>query len=527
MQENRSFDSCFGTYLGANGIPAGVCNPIKAGAAACVAPFHDVHDTNSGGPHGFENVAPDIDNAAMDGFVQQEANVAGVCGAGDNPPAVAQKGPFTGCAVFYPGLARHDVMGYHTNAEIPNYWAYAQNFVLQDEMFESGPLYSLPSHLFLTSEWTARCTKGMLSTCQTSVHPAPVSTTSNAYPWVSLFQLMDQHGVSWKYYLDNGPEPDCDDGALTCAPTMMKSQVLSLWNPVPGFGWVQKQGAAYLALHNPAIDQFLVDVKNGTLPQVSYIVPQQNNSEHPTARVTTGMEFVTSLVNAVAQSPYWQNTAIFITWDDWGGFYDHVAPPRPGNNASDFGYGFRVPGLMVSAWAKPGLVDHQILSFDTYATFIENLFMNGARLDPVAMGQPDARPEVRDEQTSVVFPNGTTAPIGDLMNEFDFTRQPAPPLVLSTRIPTQITINCGSTDSQNPQICGSSKVVVTWTAVPDVQQPLTYTITRDGSAVVCSTMGTSCADTSAPPGVHFYTASSVNTLGAVSPQSAAAEADVP
>ena len=107
------------------------------------------------------------------------------------------------------------------------------------------------------------------------------------------------------------------------------------------------------------------------------------------------------------QSPYWSNTAIFISWDDWGGFYDHVAPPVVDMDPGKYpvlGFGFRVPGLLISAYAKPGYIDHGVLSSDSYATFFEDLFMGGARLDPVKLGEPDSRPDIRDELTTHHLP---------------------------------------------------------------------------------------------------------------------------
>ncbi len=121
---------------------------------------------------------------------------------------------------------------------------------------------------------------------------------------------------------------------MTCAPQSQSSLVPSIWNPAPSFLYVHRQGRPYLAAHNPPLKRFLADIATGALAQVSWIVPEQQFS--PSTRpagVTAGMEYVTSLINAVMQSPYWQDTAIFLTWDDWGGFYDHVVPPNVDSTA--------------------------------------------------------------------------------------------------------------------------------------------------------------------------------------------------
>ena len=534
MQENRSFDTYFGTYPGANGLPANTCVPLDPAdpTKGCIVPFHDRHDVNAGGPHDGIDALAQIDDgmttAKMDGFVHSQATAVSGCAlihGRQNIPEYCSQPPA--------GVARHDVVGYHTAAEIPNYWAYARNFVLQDQMYEGVRGFSMDAHLDLTSEWAASCkTKGVLSTCQSTVAaPAPGPA---AYPWVSLFQLMDTNTVSWKYYLGSGAEPDCNDGKMTCEPQKQSSGVESFWNPAPGFTWVQQQGPAYLAMHNPQIDQFLVDIKNGTLPQVSWVIPANDFSEHPHSGVTAGMEYVTSLVNAVMQSQYWQNTAIYITWDDWGGFYDHVVPPIVDRNTSKSspiqGFGLRVPGLMISAYARAGTIDHSVLSFDSYATLIENLFLAGSRLDPVAMGQPDARPDVRDSLTRVTFMDGTTAPIGDLLSEFDFSQTPLPPLVLSTHIPVGISLVCGAVNSGFPERCTTSSVRISWKSLssPQVPGPFTVQVLRDdGVTPVCSSASTSCLDSAPGSGVHYYVLRSVDSGGNTSPASAAAEADVP
>ena len=118
--------------------------------------------------------------------------------------------------------------------------------------------------------------------------------------------MLDQHQVGWKYYLSSGDEPDCEDGDMTCAPHVQTPAVPSIWNPVPFFSYVKDQGPEYLAEHVPDVDQFLADIKNNQLPAVSWIIPSGVYSEHPPSGITIGMEYVTSLVNAVMSSQYWE-----------------------------------------------------------------------------------------------------------------------------------------------------------------------------------------------------------------------------
>ena len=165
MQENRSFDSYFGTYPGADGIPMQngvptVCVP-DAATGSCVPPFHDTQDVNAGGPHGNANALADINQGKMDGFVAQMATAKHRCQTKYNP-ACANPGP-------------PDVMGYHNGSDIPNYWSYAHNFVLQDHLFESTDSWSLPSHLYLVSAWSAICASTADPTCCSPTRRAPTT----------------------------------------------------------------------------------------------------------------------------------------------------------------------------------------------------------------------------------------------------------------------------------------------------------------------------------------------------------------
>src|SRR5205807_10552585 len=128
--------------------------------------------------------------------------------------------------------------------------------------------------------------------------------------------------------------------------------------------------------------------------------------------------YVTNVINTIMRGPDWSSTAIFLAWDDWGGLYDHLSPP----NVDENGFGLRVPGLVISPYARRGFIDDQILSFDAYTKFIEDDFLGGQRLDPLTDGRPDPRPDVREAVLQV----------GDLRRAFNFSQRPRSPLLLPT-----------------------------------------------------------------------------------------------
>ena len=246
------------------------------------------------------------------------------------------------------------------------------------------------------------------------------------YAWTDITWLLDHHTdngnpapISWGYYVYRGTEPDCQsDNAVTCKPVQQGPTTPGIWNPLPEFVTVQQDNQ----LQNvQSLSNFFTAAQSQPscgLPNVSWIDPNGQVSEHPTALVSRGQTYVTGLIDAIMQSPCWASTAIFVSWDDWGGFYDHVAPPVVDQN----GYGLRVPGLVISPFAKTGYIDHQLLSQDAYLKFIEDDFLGGQRLDPATDGRPDSRPSVRENVPG----------LGDLVNDFDFTQQPRAPLILPT-----------------------------------------------------------------------------------------------
>ena len=398
MQENRSFDSYFGTYPGANGIPAGICEPDPL-HSGCVAPFHDSSDRNYGGPHEASSAASDIDSGQMDGFIGQAEHAQNCTSTDPTCSACSQTTTTTASSCV-------DVMGYHDAREISNYWTYAENYVLQDNMFASSLSWSLPEHLFWLSGWSAACPNGDPNPmdCTNSLDlylRRPEVNPQATYAWTDITYLLHKYGVSWAYYVFKGTEPDCEsDSAMTCAPVQQGPTTPGIWNPLPYFTDVQSDGQ----LGNiQSLTRFYNSVhQSGScgLSSVSWIIPNGGTSEHPPALVSTGQAYVTTLVNSIMRSPCWSTTAIFVSWDDWGGFYDHVMPPNIDQN----GYGLRVPGLVISPYAKAGYVDHQQLSHDAYLKFIEDDFLGGQRLNPngpKSDGRRDPRPDVREEASGL------------------------------------------------------------------------------------------------------------------------------
>jgi len=414
MQENRSFDEYFGTYPGAvgipmqNGVPTVCVNDPKTGT--CVKPFHNPKLVNSGGPHAAASATTDINSGKMDGFIKAFRGAQKACKNPNTPGCSAGETP--------------DVMGWHDAREIPNYWTYAENFVLQDMMFEPNASWSLPSHLFMVSAWSAQCSiKGDPMSCVNALDgpktaASALNTSKNDYAWTDLTYLLHNANVSWGYYLSEGSEPDCEDDAMLCQSKPLSKNVPGIWNPLPAFDTVKQDGQL---ANIQDVDKFVSAAKDGTLPAVSWVVPENTVSEHPPANIATGQAYVTGLINAVMQGPDWDTTAIFLSWDDWGGFYDNVVPPTVDQN----GYGLRVPGLVISSYARKSYIDNQTLSFDAYLKFIEDVFLNGERIDPKTDGRPDPRPTVR-EDVSI---------LGNLILDFDFSQPPRPPMVLPTNPP--------------------------------------------------------------------------------------------
>jgi phospholipase C len=289
-------------------------------------------------------------------------------------------------------------------------------------MFAPESSWTLPAHLFLVSGWAATCPDlGDAMSCRSDLQfPGgnaadhgrnmwiPADGTPRPYIWADITWLLHKHHVSWAYYVGSatclrpgcGPSPDQEDTA-------------PVQNTLPGFKTVAVDHQLETIQSN---ENYFTAAAEGSLPKVSWVMPTTNRGEHPPDDIGNGQAWVTRVVNAAMKGPDWLHTAIFITWDDWGGFYDHVAPPKVDRN----GYGIRVPALMISPWARRGFIDHQTLSFDAYLKFIEDRFLGGARINPRTDGWPDSRPTVRENARQ----------LGDLSREFNFDQQPIDPLIL-------------------------------------------------------------------------------------------------
>lgn len=420
--ENRSFDHYFGTFPGADGSVSGgddhprPCQPDPT-TGDCYRPYHDTNFYDQAGPHGEIGSQISIAGGKMNGFVQALREIGNGCmkegNAGYYPCTQATDGP----------QGQPDVMGYHTAKEIPVYWKYAKTFTLQDRMFAPTDSWTLPAHLFLVSGWSADCTDPMdPMSCESdqkfpgggyATPPAkfwsPKEGEPRPYVWAPITWLLYKAGVSWGYYVGEGTcvVPPCESlEGIETAPVQ---------NPLPGFTAVDATGQLDNIRPNT---EFIRDARAGNLPSVSWVMPVTDKGDHPPDSIEAGQAYVAKTINSVMQGPeeQWLRTAIFLTWDDWGGFYDHVEPPVVDEN----GWGLRVPSMVISPWAKPGFIDSQTLSYDAFLKLIEDRFLAGERLDPATDGWPDSRPTVRESLNI----------LGDLADDFDFTQDPLPPLVL-------------------------------------------------------------------------------------------------
>ena len=238
------------------------------------------------------------------------------------------------------------------------------------------------------------------------------------YAWTDLTYLLHKHHVSWRYFIVKGAQPDCDDDGMVCTPPKQSAGTPGIWNPLPWFNTVK---ADHELRNIVPMRQLFGLARRGRLPAVSWVIPSNRVSEHPPSLVTAGQSYVTSVVNAVMRSPDWGSTAIFLAWDDWGGFYDHVVPPKVDVN----GYGLRVPGLVISPVRAARLRRPPGAELRRLREVHRGRLPAPSRLDPANDGRPDPRPTVRENVPQ----------LGNLVSDFDFTQKPRQPLILPLHPP--------------------------------------------------------------------------------------------
>jgi phospholipase C len=280
-------------------------------------------------------------------------------------------------------------------SDVAPYFQMAETYTFGDRMFQTNQGPSFPAHQFIISGTSAPTSTSPLFAAEDGVGKgsdtdtgcmSPADETvamidptgiesSTQYPCFdhpTLTDLLDAKGISWRYYtplagfLWTGPNAIkhiCQpDASMTCR----------------GTDWVD----------NVVIKQTQVlnDIASGQLPSVSWVIPSGQASDHSVTTDGSGPSWVSSIVNAIGNSPYWANTAIFLTWDDWGGWYDHVAPPIDPTYGY-YEYGFRVPLVVISAYAKPQYISHTTHDFGSILKYIEENF----GLSSIAPGYADTR----------------------------------------------------------------------------------------------------------------------------------------
>lgn len=361
IKENRSFDSYFGTFPRADGAIAGRLSngvPIPLGHTPDVL-FYDVG-------HSWEASVQAVDGGKMDGF------------------DLIDNGIVDGFMVPYTQMREPD---------IPNYFTYARNFVLVDRMFSSMNGPSFPNHFYTVAGEAGGAIgnpSGPLWGCDADPDDyvrvvnskGEITKQPPCFDFQTLVDRMEAAGVSWKYYAPSQGEPGY------------------IWSTLDGIKHIR-----FSPLWNQKVvpdKQFAEDARHGRLPAVSWLVTG-DASEHPPRSTCLGENWTVNQLNALMEGPDWPSTAVFVTWDDFGGFYDHVPPPV----LDKYALGPRVPLLIISPYAKKGTITHTQYEFSSFLALVEKRF----HLAPLTG---------RDRQAN------------DMLDSFDFNQEPLPGLILST-----------------------------------------------------------------------------------------------
>ena len=336
MQENHSFDNYFGTYPGADGIPAKTCMPVDArpeGSGRCVRPFR------LGG-----RAVPDLGHDRRMHRIQY---------------AGGRMDGFVRAVSIDRQRVERSVMGHYDRRDLPFYWKVAEDYVLFDRFFASAAGGSVPNHMF----WV---------TGRPGAPGLPGRIPREGFgELLTIFDRLEAAGISWKFYVE-----DYDPRRSVAAGGTAELGVQAVRVPLLNFPRYVNDPKLFAHIVN--LDEYYDDLRSGTLPEVAYIAPSRS-SEHPPGRLKAGESLVRRLLTALAMSDAWKSSAFLWTYDDWGGWFDHVRPPA--------GYGLRVPALLVSPYARKGEVDSTRLETTSILRFIENNW----ELKPLARRDARAR----------------------------------------------------------------------------------------------------------------------------------------
>ena len=336
---------------------------------------------------------------------------------------------------------------YVQDAAVQPYYTMAETYAFGDRMFQTNQGPGFPAHQYIISGASGVCVSGAI--CPTLENLAPSTSnyfvsdnpslnaradgtfwagclappnsmldlidTSQAFPNSNFWQLpgpecfehptltdaLDADGLSWKYYA-------AEEGSVSTAPNAIAHMCQPTGDPdsntCGGPDWT---GANPKVVIEGTGSQVVTDIQNGQLAAVTWVIPAAQNSDHPGDQ-DNGPSWVASIVNAIGQSPFWQNTAIIVTWDNWGGWYDHVPPPVRASSpfANSNAYGLRVPLIFISPYAKPQYVSHQYNDFGSVLRFVEETFQ-----------LPQVNPKVGYADTFA---------LGDLSDLYDLSQTPLP-----------------------------------------------------------------------------------------------------
>ncbi len=322
MQENHTFDNYFGTYPGADGFPEGLCvpvNPFDPQSTDCVEPFHIGDQPIQDLDHSRRTYRIQHNQGRMDGFIyaldilNQEGRLA---------------------------------LGYYDDRELAYYWNLADEYVLFDRFFSSASAGSFMNHTYWMAASPGRG------------EDKPTLDGLNGIE--TIFDRLHERDISWRVYIQKyDPELDYRD-LVPGAPRPPQVE----WVPLLSMDRFLEDPE--LSERIVDLDQYYEDLRQGQLPAVSYI-KIIGASEHPPGSLLSGQRATRALLQALMQSDAWEHAAFILTYDDWGGWYDHVPPPQ----VDAYGYGFRVPTLLVSPYARQGYVDHTTLDYTSILKFIE------------------------------------------------------------------------------------------------------------------------------------------------------------